>query len=360
MDKIKVAVVGCGMIAEQSYLPAILQMQKAELVAVCDIVEERAKLLQGEFKVPRSYTDLEVMLGEEEFDLLVNLTTIPMHYPLNLRALQAGKHLYSEKTFAQSVEQATDLIETARAKGVKLGAAAATMLDAVNQEMKSLVREGAIGKVAFAKVISSHGGPAYDRVWPADPTWFYERGSGPLLDMGVYGLHTITGILGPAKRVMAFSGISDPVRYVRGGPFKGKRIDVEADDLTLIMLDFGQATFAIVDASYCIRATKAPSLEIYGAGGTITVNPSEAEHALSLWRDEVKLGIRGWTNVKVEGEPWSLPRGVEHIIDCILEDKRPVTSGEHARHVLEIMSKCVEAARTGQTQELTTTFHEAQ
>lgn len=359
MDKVKVAVVGCGMIAEQSYLPGIRQMEKAELVAVCDIVEGRAKLLQGKFNIPRSYADLDVMLGEEQFDLLVNLTTIPMHYPLNLKALQAGKHLYSEKTVAQSVEQATELIETARAKGVKLGAAAATMLSTVNQEIKSLVREGAIGKVALAKVISSHGGPAYF-AWPTDPTWFYKSDSGPLLDMGVYGLHTITGILGPAKRVMAFSGISDPVRYVRGGPFKGKRIDVEADDLTLITLDFGQATFAIVDASYCIRATKAPSLEIYGADGTITVNRSEAQHELSLWRDELKLGIRGWTNMEVEGKAWGLPLAVEHLIDCILEDKEPVPSGEHARHVLEIMNKCMEAARTGRTQELTTTFGEAQ
>ena len=359
MDKIKVAVIGCGMIAEQAYLPGIIQMEKADLVAVCDIVEERAKLMQSRYNVPRAYPHIDALLAEEEFDLLVNLTTIPAHYGLNLKALRAGKHVYSEKTFTQTVDQATELIELAKVQEVKLGAAAATMLSPVNQKVKSLIEERAIGKVTFAKVLSSHGGPAYFPVWPSDPTWFYKKGSGPILDMGVYGLHTITGILGPAQRVVALSGISDSVRTVRGGPFKGKRIDVEEDDLTLIMLDFGGATFAIVDSSYCVRASKAPTLEVYGADGTISANPMDwigAGSELSLWRDEVGLGVRGWTDVEVQDVPWSLPMGVAHLIDCILEDKAPITSGEHARHVLEIMSTCITAARTGQAQELTTTF----
>jgi predicted dehydrogenase len=359
MEKVKVAVVGCGMIAERSYLPGIAQMSRADLVAVCDIVEDRARLLQSKFNVPHYYTDLVTMLDEEDFDLLVNLTIIPAHYPLNLTALQAGKHLYSEKTFAQTVEQATELIDTARAQGVKLGAAAATMLSPINQKAKSLIEEGAIGKVTFAKVLSSHGGPAYFPAWPTDPTWFYKEGSGPILDMGVYGLHTITGLLGPAEQVMALSGISDAVRTVRGGPFEGKHINVEEDDLTLIMLDFGQVTFGIVDASYCVRASKAPSLEVYGTDGTISADPMDwigIGQPLSLWRDEVALGIRGWTDVALQDIAWDLPMGVAHLIDCILEGKQPITSGEHARHVLEIMNTCITAARTGKAQKLTTSF----
>jgi predicted dehydrogenase len=357
--KVKIAVIGCGMIAEESYVPGIVQMEKANLVAVCDSSAGRAELLRNMFDVPRSYTSLDTMLAEEEFDLLVNLTPIQAHYAINLKALQADKHVFSEKTFAQTVQEATELIQTAKAKGVKLGAAAATMLSDVNQKIKRMIEEGAIGKVAFAKVISSNGGPAYEPIWPADPTWFYKKGAGPVRDMGVYGLHTITGILGPAKQVTAFSGLSDPVRYVRGGPFKGKCIDVEEDDVTLFMLDFGDATFATVDASFCVRATKAPSLvsmEIYGSDGTIVGSVWEAKNPLSVWRDEVKLGVRGWTDVETAPEPWELPSGVEHLVDCIMEDREPIPSGEHARHVLEIINKGLVAARTGQTQKLETTF----
>jgi predicted dehydrogenase len=146
---------------------------------------------------------------------------------------------------------------------------------------------------------------------------------------------------------------------VRGGPFKGTRIDVEEDDVTLFMLDFGDATFATVEASFCVRATRAPSLvfmEFYGSDGTVSGSVWESKDPLSVWRDEGELGIRGWAEVQTDPEPWGLPSGVEHLIDCILDDTNPIPSGEHARHVLEIMNKGMVAARTGQTQKLETTF----
>ena len=97
--KVKIAIIGCGMIAEESYLPGIAQMEKGELVAVCNRSAGRAELLKDMFNVPHSYTSLDTMLAEEEFDLLVNLTPIQPHYEINLKALQAGKHVFSEKTF---------------------------------------------------------------------------------------------------------------------------------------------------------------------------------------------------------------------------------------------------------------------
>jgi predicted dehydrogenase len=81
--------------------------------------------------------------------------------------------------------------------------------------VRRLLDAGAIGKVAFAKVRSSHGGPA-SWAFPTDPTWFYQLGAGPLFDLGVYGIHTITALLGPARRVTAFSGITEPTRTVEG------------------------------------------------------------------------------------------------------------------------------------------------
>jgi predicted dehydrogenase len=394
--KVRIAVVGCGMIAELRYVPRILGNPRAELVAVCTRSEERGALMRDKFGVARAYTDLDRMLAEEALDLVVNLTPIQAHYPINLKALEAGKHLYSEKTLAATVEEATDLIEAAKAQGVKLGAAAATMLAPINRQVKRLVGQGAIGKVAFAKVSSSHGGPAYDRAWPADPTWFYERGAGPLRDMGVYGLHTITGLLGPAVRVTALSGLSDPVRVVRGGPSAGKRIDVEEDDVSLLLLDFGNSTFAMVDASFCVRATRQRSLaamEIYGADGTIAADIWAESDKLLMWRDDRKPGLRGcpptqslereappppcgdlrggvpqrhaspqkigwrdWTAIETDPAPWDLASAVDHMVDCIAEDRPVIPSGEHARHVLEIMQKAMVAARTGETQTLETTF----
>jgi predicted dehydrogenase len=357
--KVRIAVVGCGMIAEKSYVPRILGNPRAKLAAVCTRSAERAALMREVFGVAHAYADLDRMLKDEELDLVVNLTPIQAHYAINLQVLEAGKHLYSEKTLAQTVPQATDLIEAALAHGVKLGAAAATMLAPIYRQARLLIRRGAIGKVAFAKVSSGHGGPAYDQAWPADPTWFYQRGAGPLRDMGVYGLHTITGLLGPAVRVTALSGLSDAARVVRGGPSAGKRIDVEEDDVSLLLLDFGGSTFAMVDASFCVRATRQRSLaalEIYGADGTIAADIWAESDKLMIWRDDRELGLRGWTSMDTDPAPWDLASAVDHMVDCIADNRPVIPSGEHARHVLEIMEMAIVAARTGETQTLETTF----
>jgi predicted dehydrogenase len=356
MERVKLALVGCGVIANATYLPEITAMPKADLVAVCDIVEERARAAAEQFGVPHVYTDFDRMLDEEAFDLLVNTTHIQAHYETNLKALQSGRHVYSEKTMATTVEEATDLIEEARCRGLRLGAAAATMLDPVHRKVKELLETGAIGKVAFISAHHSHSGAAWFPYWATDPTWFYKPGAGPLLDLGVYGLHTITGLLGPAKRVACLSGIAFPVRYVRGGPYEGKRIDVELDDNTLLMLDFGDATFAMLDSTYCVRAAKDPRrMQIFGEVGTIV---TRGELPLEVYRDDTKLDLMGWIEPQLtQAKRWSLPDGVAHLIDCILDPSLSViTSGEHARHVIEIMNRCYDAAREGRTVGLETTF----
>ena len=130
-----------------------------------------------------------------------------------------------------------------------------------------------------------------------DPTWFYQKGSGPLFDMGVYGIHEITGLLGPAQRVTAFSGITDPTRTVNGGPFKGKQIEVTTDDNVLLMLDFGQATFAVIDGTFNVNAAKSPKIEIFGRAGTINVNNKHDVNAgappIEVYRTDAVAGVGG-------------------------------------------------------------------
>lgn len=353
--KVKIGLVGCGHIANGVYLPGITQIDRAELVAVCDLIPERAQEASEQFNAPLWYTDLEEMLQDSDIELLVDTTLMPDHFQVNMAGLEAGKHVYSEKPMAATVEQATALVEEAEAQGVKLGAAAGTMLGTVNQKVKELVEGGAIGKVAYARVISSHGGPA---VWAQlhPPDRYYQPGSGPVVDMGVYGLHSITGILGPAVKVSCFSGVSDPVRIERAGPRKGREIQVGMDDNTLIFLDFGDATFAMIDSGYCTLASRSPRLEIYGSRGTISVSVPGQEAPVEMFRDDLQLDVQGWMAVDMRVERQGLAINVAHMVECILEDRKPIISGEHARHVIEIMTKCYVAAREGRTLDLETTF----
>ena len=366
----KLGILGTGMIATYSYgvMPNLRHIpDKVEIVAVADPIFERAQAAQRQFGVPHAFGTLTEMLERADVDAVVNLTPIPLHAATSREILDAGKHLVTEKPLATTMEEADLLIETARRHGLTIVCSPPQMLLPRYTEARRLVGLGTIGHVAFARVRSSHGGPA-GGWWPHDPSWFYQKGSGPLFDMGVYGLHEITGILGPARRVVAFSGITEPTRTVRGGPFKGKTIEVTADDNTLMMLDFGQSTFAVVDATFNVNAAKGPKIEIFGRAGTINIGNTSSsktpEPSFEIFRVDAVPELGGW----ITPQSWALQRAeerieklqrailVDHLVDCVWQQRRPVLSAEHARHVLEIMLMAEESARTGRAIELTTTF----
>jgi predicted dehydrogenase len=359
MARVKFGVVGCGDVASHTYLPGIVTFGNVELVAVCDIIPERAQWAKETFGAQESYTDFDEMLQEADIEAVVDLTPIAEHAAVNIKALQAGKHLYTEKSMATSMADADTIIAEAQRVGVKLACAAPVMLSPLNQAVKELMDSGVIGKVAFARMHSSHFGASEFTGYGSDPTWFFKPGGGPILDMGVYAVHTLTGLLGPAKRITAMSGISVPERLVRSGPAKGKIIQVEEDDNTQILLDFGDATFGIIDATFCVHATKGPRAEFYGSLGVLNINDYGVEPPAELYLVDREHDLKGWIAPELgipRGAQWSIANGVEHLAECILEDKEPLISGEHARHALEIMTKAKEAARQGKTLELVTTF----
>ena len=182
--------------------------------------------------------------------------------------------------------------------------------------------------------------------------------------MTVYTLHALTGILGPVKRVTAFSGCSQPIRPVAytddDGVWREKTERYTADDNTQLLLDWGRTTFGTVDGTHCLVMWRGPRMEFYGtAGGILLQGGREAPLELYSQRDD--LGVRGWVTPEApRGLPgvsnWGLADGVVHLADCIRSRRKPVPTGEHARHVIELITAAYRAARTGKTQTLRTTF----
>ncbi len=363
---LRAGILGTGTIATSptGYLVGLMQMKdEVTTVAAADPVIERARTVAAQYGIPEVYESLDEMLDKSDLDLVINLTPIPIHGSTSRKILEAGKHLVVEKPIATTMEDADELIEIANRKGLTYVVAPPNMVQPNRVLAKQLVTEGAIGQPCFARVRSSHGGPAAGP-WPLDPTWFYQEGSGPLYDMGVYGIHDITGILGPAKRVVAFSGITEKVRTVRDGPFKGKKIEVTADDNTLLMLDFGNSAFAVVDGTFNVNAAKSPQIEIFGREGTINIyNQWQDPTAppLEIFRLDAVPGVDGWITPRFRGGDEARQRYrraimVKHLVDCLAENKHPILSAEHARHALEIMLKAIESARCGRVLDLRTTF----
>jgi predicted dehydrogenase len=368
---LRVGIVGVGNIATNAtvgYIPNLLKIpEKIALVALADALPERAAEAAARYGIPHAYASLDEMLERAAIDAVVNLTNIPSHAATTLKILESGRHCFSEKPLATTLAEADALVAAAEARGLTLVCAPIVAILPAHLEVRRLIDAGAIGKVAFAKVRSSHGGPA-SWAFPTDPTWFYQLGAGPLFDMGVYGIHTITALLGPARRVVALSGITEPTRVVSGGPAKGKVFEVTADDNTLLMLDFGGSTFAFVDGTYNVNAVKSPQIEIFGRAGTINIADYAAIQAgaphFEVYQVEALPGMGGWVAPNLGAvrqadtyfNTYHNACMVEHLADCLRAGSRPLLSAAHARHTLEIMLMAIESARSGRAIELQTTF----
>lgn len=364
MKQVKFAIVGCGSVSANRYFPHACNLPKGRLTAVCDVVEERASQRAAEFNV-ECYTDFDAMLKKADFDLLVNLTNVQTHYSLNLKALKAGKHVYSQKPLTTTVEEATELIEEAKRQGVKLVSEDAAPLLPYNRTIRYVLHEGLIGKVVWARSRCTHRGAATIDNWPTDPSWFYKKGAGPLRDVGVERIQLLTSFLGPVKRVTAMSGVNQPFVTVRGGPYRGQKITVEEDDVTLVTMDFGDSIFALLDCAWIATQfqSRVPDLEIYGSTGILTSiggGSKEKPYTLEVYRDHPELGIRGIMDVELippaEPSPPAQVTGMAHALDCIVDDIKPILSGEHARHCTEVIEKAFLAAREGKAQVVETTF----
>jgi predicted dehydrogenase len=376
MERVRAALLGCGSISQRGILPHLAlpdARQVIELVAVCDVVEARARQTAERFGVPHWHTAVEDVLARPDVDAVLIATPIPFHFANALAAVEAGKHVHLQKTMTTSVAEADALIEAARRHNVKLGASPGQMLSPGARRLRAAIHEGLLGLPywAFATTaFTGHEDEGFRADQPVDPTWYYKPGGGPAFDMAVYSLHTLTGLLGPARQVTAMSGIGLKERTWPGGGTK-----VEMDDNTLLLLDFG-GCFAVVGAQF----SQTPKvlgwgfIGLYGSSGTAeitglagsTAYPAQIE--FSNVTAASGFGEGTYTETLADSLPASLagPHGemdeahiwadIRHLADCILNDTQPLAGADQARHVIEIIEKGYEAARTGQTQPLRTSF----
>jgi predicted dehydrogenase len=365
--RLRVGVLGAGMIATigYGYLPHLHKIRdRVELTAIADRRLDLARAVAETYGIGRAVESLDDLLALD-LDAVVNLLPGPAHFTASKRILEAGRHLVTEKPISATLAEADELLDLADRGNLYVVTAPAEMLASEWAHARDLVARGAIGKVAFARVQSSHAGAA-GLSWPVDPSQFYQEGVGALLDMGVYGITQATGVLGAAKRVSAMSGITVPTRVARGGAFDGRTIPVTAPDNNLLLLDFGEATFAVIDGTYNVVASRSPRMEVFGLEGTLLVNRGDvAAPPLEVYRLDAAPGLAGWISPQtyeifpVGSDRFAeLQRGalVEHLADCIRDGVQPVASGRHARHVLEVMLAAQQSAREGRVIDVASTF----
>jgi predicted dehydrogenase len=364
MDKIRIAVIGCGDIAFRSYLPAIKELSdQIELVATCDLDRARADQARDTFQAGRSCASADEVLALPGLDGVLILTPMQSHGPLVVAALEAGRHVFVEKVMAVTMAEADHAVELAGQKGLVLACAPATIFLSAYQRVKELCDTGAIGRLCFAHALGAHMGPARWDDFTGDPSWFYQPGAGPLLDLAVYPLHILTQIAGPVKRVTAFSGLALPEIVATARQVRGQTLRVQVDDTTPMILDFGNATFATVEASYNMLSSRLPAMQLWGSEGALTA-PQFLGSEVGVWLrqqgDDSPLPSQGeWEIVAMPEtllDRFGIAAGLPHWLDCIRSGKQPVNDGRHGRHILDVLLSAQRSARTGQAVQVASSF----
>ena len=370
---VRVGLLGLGALSQRSLLPHFAQpdaKERIQLVAVCDVDEERARLTADKNGVPEHYTALEAMLSSASIDVVLVCTPIHLHHAHALAALQADKHVYIQKTVATSLDQAREIFAQAERRERVIVASPLQMLNPARQLAKKMIAEGAIGPIYWAICTTSAPGHESEKarlgdepLSEIDPSWYFKAGGGPVFDMTVYAIDALVGLFGPVRRVTAFSGKRVPMRH-----WKGKEISVEVDDNTLLLLDFGESQFALVNGSnaYPGRRVGWGELSVFGARGALEVyseNPAEPNLASVV-------EIVGGETHRIDDHGSYLPRNhsrlgdphvyadIMHFVNCVATSARPISDAARTCHVIEVIEKGYLAARTGQTQNVTTAFSE--
>lgn len=361
---IDLGIVGCGDVAFRTYLPVLASLaDRARVVACFDPGAERAARLATETGEARAYDSLPALLDHPGLDAVINLSPAPFHQEINAAALDAGLHCFSEKPLATDVAGAQALIAQAARQDRLLLCAPAVMATTRFRWLREMIRDGQLGRPTLATAQMANMGPAAWRDYKGDPAVFYAPGVGPLIDTGVYSLHAVTGLLGPARRVSAFGGIAIPQRRVLIPERYGEIVAVTTNDQLLIHLDFGEATFAQLLSSFAVPRSKAPALEIHGTDGTISIRQPiwyDVNAPVDLFlRDEAPGAAEDW---QPAAPPAPSPvahliqAGPIHFVACLEGNEEPILTAAHATHVLEIIIKAEQSARAGHALTLETSF----
>ncbi len=349
VKRIRTGLIGCGSVSNQ-YLPQLTKSPFVEVVSLCDIKPERAKRQAERFKVAHHYPHIDAMLAGEPFDFLVDTTDMQEHEKINRRALEAGKHVWSEKPIANSLAAGQKLLQLALKKKLRLWGAPITVQSPQFAFMAKQLAAGKLGRVAAAHADYGHEGPNWS-------SFFYEKGGGSLPDLAVYNLTSLTGLLGPVKRVSAMLSIVTPERDIRE---KGK-IKVNEEDNAMMLLDHGKGIISHVQSGFNY-------FNPHGHDGS-----KETRHTISIVGSAGFMGMVGydWAPLGVDFATHDHPKLERHVTDaqgyvwqqgaalaaeCLVTGKELLATPEHALHVLEIITAARESSANGRRIALNSTF----
>lgn len=353
-----IGIVGCGNISATYFKYAPL-FKGLRVVACADTQPAAAAARAAEFGVQAQGVDQ--LLANPGVEVVINLTVPAAHFGVSRAALEAGKHVYSEKPFVLSLAEGETLRALAKAKGLSVGSAPDTFLGGAHQLARAAIDRGEIGRIAAGSChVMSHG----MEHWHPNPDFFFKPGGGPILDLGPYYITNLINLIGPVKRVAALTSMATPTRTITSEPRRGQTIAVETPTNAHALLEFAQGATVTFSASWDVWAHRHAPMELYGTegslfvpdpnffGGTVEISRRGAPaEPLAAWPHPL-----GRPNVESAHGPNANYRtaGLADMAQALIEG-RPARCGlDRALHAIEVMTAILKSGETGGFVALTT------
>lgn len=349
--KLGVGIIGCGNIST-TYFSLSPLFKGIEVKACADINPAAAKAKAKEYGVRAESVD--ALLEAKDVDIVVNLTIPAVHYEISRRALDAGKHVYSEKPFVLSVKEGLDLKKRAAKKKLRVGSAPDTFLGGAHQLVRDLIDQGKLGKITGGTCyVMSHG----MEHWHPNPDFFFQPGAGPVLDVGPYYITNLIQLIGPVKRVTALAATPQKFRTISNGPRSGQKVPVDTPTTIHSVLEFENGALVTLNASWDVWAHGHAPMELYGEVGTVFVpdpNFFGGNVRYTTGASEVKK-LPAWNH------PFGVPNqkhsqgmmanyrtaGLADMALAIQGDRPHRCSMELALHAVDVMTATLKSAETG-------------
>ena len=360
MRSFEIGILGCGVIS-RTYISDIQRFFPHLHIRACaDVRTEVAQKTCEEYEIAYAYT-VEELLKDEKIEIVINLTPPQFHVELNKKILLAGKHVFTEKPFAPNIKEARAVLAIAEKTGKRIGCAPDTFLASGLQSVRFYLDAGIIGKPFFATANMTNFGV---ETWHPKPHAFYEKGSGPLFDMGPYYVSALVSLLGPVESVGAFGTKASPIRHIYVGEHAGEEISAEEDTTFCAILRLRSGVTVNLNITYDIYKSGLPAFEIYGDGGTLTYpDPNfgggtpkvyrKEQYTDVCYRDDEEAQKRKQSyyelpEVFTRFKDYSRGIGVQDLAAAIESGTKNRANGELILHVTEVLQAIRESAEQGQ------------
>lgn len=327
-DKIRVCLIGCGragMIHARSYAGRV---KGAELIAMCDPMEEGLKAAQEEIPVKYAYTDYRDVMKNDEIDAVVVVTPTQFHRDVVVAAASAGKHVFCEKPMASTPEECDEMIEACRKHHVKLQMGFMRRYDKNFRRGKEIVESGAIGEVAMLK--SNTYGPSEPKEWMYD----IRKNQGPIGEVNSHDLDIVRWYAG-----------SEPKKiYAVGNNFRSPQKAAEYPDYydsCSLTIEFQNGVIGVVTGAQYVQYGYDARTEILGTNGIVKVGTQNAGSVETVTKD-MKItadSMDSWRTLFRE----AYVAEAQAFIDAIQNDTEPGVTGQDGKMALIMVNAGVQS-----------------